>query len=141
MPVSVTVKMRSSGYVAQVVKPMVKANLTPKIRRATNAVVQAAPSRETGNMKRNIRMYARDGAGRFSRQTGRNPAIVSYEVAVEVPYAQYVIRGTRGPYPIVSHGPWPLRNRFTGQVFGRSVMHPGIRANDFVTRAMKASGF
>ena len=32
--------------------------------------------------------------------------------------------GTR-PHTIVSHGDYPLRNRKTGQVFGRVVDHPG----------------
>jgi hypothetical protein len=50
-------------------------------------------------------------------------------------YSGYVIRGTR-PHPIDSHGPWPLRNRRTGQVFGRHVDHPGTRPNDFLTRGL-----
>lgn len=32
--------------------------------------------------------------------------------------------GTR-PHTIESHGNYPLRNRKTGQIFGRSVQHPG----------------
>lgn len=32
------------------------------------------------------------------------------------------------PHVIESRGPWPLRNRRTGQVFGRRVHHPGTRA-------------
>ena len=31
------------------------------------------------------------------------------------------------PHVIESKGDWPLRNRATGQVFGRRVMHPGTR--------------
>lgn len=31
------------------------------------------------------------------------------------------------PHVIESTGPWPLRNRATGQVFGRRVLHPGTR--------------
>lgn len=42
-----------------------------------------------------------------------------------------VERGT-GPHPIDSHGPWPLRNRRTGQVFGRHVNHPGTRPQPFI---------
>lgn len=141
MPVALEVKMRPSGYVAQVVRPMTKAYFTPKVAAARDAVVAAAPSRETGRLKRSIRMYARDGAGRFTSQSGPNPAICSFEVAIEVPYAGYVLKGTSGPYPIFSHGPWPLRNRHTGQVFGPRVQHPGIKANDFLGRAMKAGGF
>jgi hypothetical protein len=45
-------------------------------------------------------------------------------------YAEYVVRGTI-PHEIVSHGPWPLRNRETGRVFGPHVHHPGTRAVPF----------
>lgn len=31
------------------------------------------------------------------------------------------------PHTIESHGPYPLRNRRTGQVFGRRVRHPGTK--------------
>lgn len=50
-------------------------------------------------------------------------------------YARYVIHGTE-PHLIHSHGPWPLRNRVTGQVFGPLVHHPGTRPNNFVLRAL-----
>lgn len=141
MPVEMTIKMRPSGYVAQVVRPMARSHFTPRVQAAHQAVVAAAPSRETGRMKRSIRMYARDGAGRFASHSGAGETICSYEIAIEVPYAGFVIRGTRRYYPIHSHGPWPLRNRYTDQIFGPAVIHPGQAANDFVTRAMKASGF
>lgn len=40
-------------------------------------------------------------------------------------------RGTR-PHGIDSHGPWPLRNAATGDVFGRHVNHPGTRPHPFI---------
>jgi hypothetical protein len=40
------------------------------------------------------------------------------------------------PHLIVSHGPWPLRNRETGQVFGRVVHHPGTPAQPFMRPAV-----
>jgi hypothetical protein len=46
-------------------------------------------------------------------------------------YGGYVNDGTV-PHVIESSGPWPLRNRATGQVFGRVVHHPGTRAVHFV---------
>jgi len=49
------------------------------------------------------------------------------------PYARYVNDGTP-PHEIRSTGPWPLRNRATGQVFGRVVQHPGTEAVHFVQR-------
>ena len=52
-------------------------------------------------------------------------------------YAKYVIHGTP-PHEIRSHGPWPLRNRATGQVFGPVVHHPGTRAQPFVAEAVHA---
>lgn len=143
MTVTMTMKTRPSGYIAGVLRPMVKRNMTPKVQRAVTAVKAAAPVDKQGGggrLKSSIVMRARDGGGRFTSQDPQNPAVCSYEVAVQVPYASHVIHGTRA-HPIASRGPWPLRNRKTGQVFGPRVMHPGTRPNDFVTRGMKASGF
>lgn len=39
--------------------------------------------------------------------------------------------GTR-PHTITSHGDYPLRNPKTGQVFGKSVQHPGTEAQPFL---------
>lgn len=39
------------------------------------------------------------------------------------------------PHIIESHGPYPLRNRHTGQVFGRVVQHPGTRADPWARRS------
>lgn len=142
MAVKMTMNIRPSGYIAQVLKPMVARNMTPKVQRAREAVKQAAPIDKQGGggrLKRSIRMYARDAGGRFTAQSGKT-LVCAYEIAVEVPYASYVVRGTR-PHLIRTTGPWPLRNRKTGQVFGPVVRHPGTKPNDFVSRAMKASGF
>jgi hypothetical protein len=40
------------------------------------------------------------------------------------------------PHLIVSHGKWPLRNRETGQVFGRVVNHPGTPQQSFMRVAV-----
>lgn len=48
-------------------------------------------------------------------------------------YAPYVEDDTV-PHIIESHGDYPLRNRATGQVFGRIVHHPGTRGQHFVSR-------
>jgi Bacteriophage HK97-gp10, putative tail-component len=50
-------------------------------------------------------------------------------------YSSYVIEGTR-PHAIRSHGNYPLRNRETGQIFGKEVMHPGTKPNNFLERAL-----
>lgn len=52
------------------------------------------------------------------------------------PAARYVIDGTE-PHVIRSSGPWPLRNRATGQVFGPVVHHPGTTANNFVLKGLE----
>jgi len=54
-------------------------------------------------------------------------------------YAAYVNDGTR-PHIIRSHGPWPLRNRATGQVFGPVVHHPGTVGVHFIERTAAALG-
>lgn len=54
-----------------------------------------------------------------------------------VSYGKYVNDGTR-PHEIRSHGPWPLRNRATGQVFGRRVHHPGTRGAHFIERTAES---
>ena len=48
-------------------------------------------------------------------------------------YGRYVNDGTR-PHEIRSHGPWPLRNRASGQVFGPLVHHPGTVGSHFIER-------
>lgn len=53
-------------------------------------------------------------------------------------YAVYVELGTR-PHVIESHGDYPLRNRETGQAFGRRVSHPGTRAQPFLRPALYQS--
>jgi hypothetical protein len=50
-------------------------------------------------------------------------------------YGEYVNDGTP-PHEISSTGPWPLRNRASGQVFGRHVHHPGTRPVHFVERSL-----
>lgn len=51
------------------------------------------------------------------------------------PYALFVEIGTR-PHIIRSKGPYPLRNRQTGQVFGRQVNHPGTPASPYLRPAL-----
>ena len=62
------------------------------------------------------------------------PALI--EVGPTADYGRYVNEGTR-PHIIRSHGPWPLRNRATGQVFGQVVHHPGTHPTYFVQRAAR----
>jgi hypothetical protein len=52
------------------------------------------------------------------------------------PYGLFVEVGTR-PHIIRSHGPYPLRNARTGQVFGRIVHHPGTPAQPHLRPALE----
>lgn len=56
-------------------------------------------------------------------------------IGTDIPYALYVEFGTRA-HIIESTGPWPLRNRMTGQTFGRVVHHPGTPAQPYLRPAL-----
>jgi hypothetical protein len=56
-----------------------------------------------------------------------------------VDYAAAVEDGSR-PHKITSHGPWPLRNRETGEVFGQSVDHPGTKAQPYLRPGVMSIG-
>jgi hypothetical protein len=71
---------------------------------------------------------------RSSVRAVRDPVTGEWLVGATAPYARYVNDGTPA-HIIRSTGPWPLRNRATGQVFGREVHHPGTRAVHFTERA------
>lgn len=51
------------------------------------------------------------------------------------PYGLFVEVGTAA-HTITSHGPYPLRNRQTGQVFGRTVHHPGTNPQPYLRPAL-----
>lgn len=57
------------------------------------------------------------------------------EIGTDVDYGLYVEVGTK-PHVIRSTGPWPLRNRRTGQTFGQVVHHPGTRAQPYLRPAL-----
>lgn len=71
--------------------------------------------------------YARD---RIAVRTVGGALGHTYEIgsdattATGYPYPLGLDVGTR-PHTITSHGDYPLRNRRTGQIFGRTVHHPG----------------
>ena len=58
---------------------------------------------------------------------------------VHVNYAAVVELGGR-PHEIRSHGDYPLRNRETGQVFGRVVHHPGTPAQPYLRPGVMSIG-
>lgn len=51
------------------------------------------------------------------------------------PYGLFMEVGTK-PHGIDSKGPWPLRNRHTGQVFGQHVNHPGTAPRPYLRPAL-----
>lgn len=58
----------------------------------------------------------------------------------DVPYAKYVVKGTKGPYPIVPRpgGPGVLAWKRQGSWnYAMHVNHPGIEANNFPERALR----
>lgn len=57
----------------------------------------------------------------------------------EVDYAAVTEVGGR-PHRIASHGPYPLRNAETGQVFGHEVMHPGTPAQPYLRPGVMSIG-
>lgn len=82
-------------------------------------VSPVGPLHRSGNLRSSIRAFRED------RHT--------YVIGPTADYGPYVEEDTV-PHLIVSHGPWPLRNRETGQVFGRVVHHPGTRGQHFIFR-------
>jgi hypothetical protein len=66
---------------------------------------------------------------------GRDAEGLHADIGTDVDYALDVEFGTK-PHEIRSHGDWPLRNRKTGQVFGRVVHHPGTRAQPYLRPAL-----
>ncbi|MDL4812817.1 hypothetical protein [Actinomadura opuntiae] len=71
----------------------------------------------------------RDGRGLYVdvRATAKTPDGIPIGLLLEL--------GTRA-HEIASHGNYPLRNRRTGQVFGRKVQHPGTRPRPFLRPAL-----
>lgn len=82
--------------------------------------------------------YARSQVGwRWGEdEQGLYADIVSSAQTVDgKPLGLFIEVGT-DPHPIVSKGPYPLRNARTGQVFGRSVQHPGTPAQPHLRPAL-----
>jgi hypothetical protein len=65
----------------------------------------------------------------------RRAAPARWRVVVGTDHWIYVEYPTR-PHEIRSTGPWPLRNRRTGQIFGPRVWHPGTQAQPFMRAAL-----
>jgi len=88
-------------------------------------------SRAAGDLPLRPSGFLRSSIRRFRMPDG------SIIVGPTADYAEYVNNGTP-PHGIDSTGPWPLRNRATGQVFGPHVNHPGTPATHFIERAAES---
>lgn len=97
---------------------------------ATRGAVVPGGRRHAGDFPLRPSGYLRHSVTRFQESDG------SWIIGPTADYAEYVNDGTV-PHLIESHGPWPLRNRATGQVFGRTVHHPGTRGYHFVERSVE----
>lgn len=91
-----------------------------KIEREAKREAPVNKVRGGGNLRQSI----------SSRMTGMASGVV--EVGAE--YGVFVHEGTR-PHTITVRGRKVLANKRTGQVFGRTVNHPGTKANPFLQRA------
>jgi hypothetical protein len=85
-------------------------------------VSPVGPLHRSGNLRSSVHAFREHLAGQRT-----------WVIGPTADYGRFVNDDTV-PHLIVSHGPWPLRNRETGQVFGRRVMHPGTRGQRFVER-------
>lgn len=82
-------------------------------------------SRAGGDLPLRPSGYLRSSIHAFRQADG------SIIVGPTAPYAKFVNDDTE-PHVIKSTGPWPLRNRASGQVFGPVVHHPGTKGAHFI---------
>jgi hypothetical protein len=91
-------------------------------------VSPVGPLHRSGNMRSSIHVW------RTGDAYGR-----AWNIGPSADYARWVNSGSV-PHVIRSHGDYPLRNRETGQVFGREVHHPGYAGSHFVERTASTLG-
>ena len=92
-----------------------------KIERDAKSNAPVNKSFGGGNLRQSIR----------SRMEAFGRAVVEAGAS----YASHVEFGTK-PHTIRSRGNYPLRDKRTGQVFGRVVNHPGTKAQPFMRPAV-----
>ena len=84
---------------------------------------QVAPYK-TGNLKKDIQVFD-ERIDSFSISVGNTKL---------APYAKFVYFGTR-PHVIKPKKMKALANKKSGQIFGKSVNHPGTKANPYIEKA------
>lgn len=101
-----------------------------RAQKVYGAAYATAPD-DTGYLKSQLRVArSREGTGRYA---------AGWEVQSNAPYSLFVIKGTR-PHTITGNPLlgffWPKVGQF---VVFHSVQHPGTRANNFLSRALRAA--
>lgn len=96
-------------------------------------VSPVGPLHRSGNLRSSIHAFRHSGGLVSYPYRAANDIVVGPTAS----YARYVNDDTR-PHLIESHGPWPLRNRETGQVFGRVVHHPGTTGKHFIEKTAES---
>ncbi|WP_169976128.1 HK97 gp10 family phage protein [Campylobacter sp. RM16191] len=79
---------------------------------------------DTGNLKKDIQVFD-DNINNFEVEIGNTKL---------APYAKFVHEGTK-PHVIKVKKMKALANKKTGQIFGKKVNHPGIKANPYLLNA------
>lgn len=105
------------------------ADAKARATKVLKAARQEAPVGKTGELRAGLKMeQSRDVKGQWAS---------GYDVISTAPHSLFVIKGTR-PHKITGNPLlgffWPKVGAF---VVFRSVNHPGTRANDFLSRALK----
>jgi hypothetical protein len=98
---------------------------------ATKGRTVAGRRRLAGDFPLRPSGYLRSSCRRFREPDG------GHIIGPTANHALYVNNGTE-PHVITSHGPWPLKNRAKGQVFGRVVHHPGTSPQPFIVESLQA---
>ena len=104
--------------------------VTQGAKRRAPVSPRGSHGRPSGYLRSNIGWtLGRDAAGLYVdiQSTARTPDGTPYALIVELGSRAHVIE---------SKGPYPLRNRATGQVFGRRVLHPGTPAQPYLRPAL-----
>lgn len=128
---------RAASKVLQEMKRRCPVSKLPRLRDSSGRFV--SPTKTGATVKGGTR-YAGDfplqPSGYLRRSCRKQlEADGSQIIGPTAKYGLWVNNGTP-PHPIDSTGAWPLRNRATGQVFGRHVNHPGTKPNPFIVESL-----
>lgn len=110
-----------------------------RLANEVHVAIQKTVLKVEANAKREAPVNKRTAGGNLRqsiRSSMSGPASGVVEVGSE--YGLYVHEGTK-PHMIRAKNRRSLANTRTGQFFGRTVNHPGTRANPFLQRAVDVS--